>query len=80
MKAFFWLALGVTLLAWASANEQRTAIECMDGGHVWRQPLWFELTGKCTPGHPPRRILLPPLQVEPMPTFVDPTPDPVPAL
>jgi hypothetical protein len=65
MKSFFWLALGVTLLVWASAHEQRTAIECMDGGHVWRQPLWFELTGKCTAGRAPRLLLLPPMQINP---------------
>lgn len=72
MKAFFWLCLGLTLLVWASTTEQRVAIACMDGGHVWRAPQWWELTGRCLPGRAPR-VFLPPMQINP-PAFEAPAP------
>lgn len=81
MKALFWFALSGTLVTWVLLQEQRVAMDCMDSGHVWRPGEWYELVGRCLPGKP-RRILLPPLQVNP-PTIDDetfPSPSPVPAL
>jgi hypothetical protein len=73
VKNVFWFSLAVVLVVWVALQEQRVAIECMDGGHVWREAKWYEPAGTCQPARPPGRILLPPMQINP-PTLDAPAP------
>lgn len=79
-KTFLVFALGLALLMWAMLQEQRVAIECMNGGHRWQSATPLGLVGECLPGKPSARIYLPPMQLDPMPAVVDPEPEPVPPL